>query len=120
MGFNKENYAKIKQEYEGKYRRAEDEARLRRAEVHAAIPQVKEIDQKLSKTGFRIFDASLRGDQARLAQENQENVRLLEQRAALLKEAGYLPDYTEIHYECDLCGGLDCMLYCQSEKIPVQ
>ena len=104
MGFNKENYAKIKQEYEGKYRRAEDEARLRRAEVHAAIPQVKEIDQKLSKTGFRIFDASLRGDQARLAQENQENVRLLEQRAALLKAAGYLPDYTEIHYECDLCG----------------
>jgi hypothetical protein len=54
MGFNRENYAKIKQEYDGKYLRAQSDAKLRRAEIHASIPEIAQIDRELSKTGLEI------------------------------------------------------------------
>mgnify|MGYP002513151799 CR=1 FL=1 len=44
MGFNRENYARIKEEYSGKYLRAQEAARLRRAEIHARIPEIAKID----------------------------------------------------------------------------
>ena len=40
MGFNRENYKRIKEEYDGKYLRAQEAANLRRAEVHAALPEI--------------------------------------------------------------------------------
>ena len=48
MGFNRNNYIRIKEEYNGKYRRAEEEAKLRRHEVELGVPGVKEIP--ISKT----------------------------------------------------------------------
>ncbi|MBQ8409529.1 MAG: ATP-binding protein [Clostridia bacterium] len=104
MGFNKDNYARIKQEYDGKYRRAEDDAKLRRAEVHAVCPEIKEIDHQLASTGFSIFDASLRGEMAEIERAKKRNTQLLEQRASLLQKAGFASDYTEIRYECPACG----------------
>ncbi len=104
MGFNRENYRKIKEEYDGKYLRAQEEAQFRRAEVHAALPEIADIDRKLSVTGFNIFDATLRGDMVALEEVKKNNKSLLERRAELLKIAGFEPNYTEIRYECSLCG----------------
>ncbi len=104
MGFNRENYKRIKAEYDGKYLRAQEEAQLRRAEVHAALPNVARIDRELSATGFKIFEATLRGDMSELDRVNSENEALLKERAEIMKEAGFAPDYTEIRYECELCG----------------
>ena len=42
--------------------RAQEAARLRRAEIHTAIPEIAEIDKQLASTGFKIFDATLRGE----------------------------------------------------------
>ena len=104
MGFNKENYARIKQEYDGKYLRAQEAARLRRAEIHAKLPEVAKIDAELSATGARIFEASLRGDKAALDTINAENAKLNEKRGQIMVSAGYPADYTEIKYECAACG----------------
>ncbi len=104
MGFSKENYKKIKEEYDGKYLRAEEAARARRHEVHLALPEVEKLDRRLSALGFSIFDASLRGRREKLAAIQAENEELLLKRAELLKAGGFAPDYTEIKYECDLCG----------------
>ena len=104
MGFNRENYKRIKEEYDGKYLRAIDDARARRAEVHIAVEGVEAIDRQLSAIGPRIFEATLRSDNAALEEINLENQRLLEKKAALLVAAGYAPDYTEIKYECRECG----------------
>ena len=104
MGFSKQNYKRIKEEYEGKYLRAQEAARLRRAEVHTAIPEIAELDRELAATGFKIFDATLRGDMDRLAEVNAENASLQKQRATLMRIAGFAPDYTEIKYECEACG----------------
>lgn len=104
MGYNRENYKRIKEEYDGKYLRAAEAAELRRAEVAAVVDGVAEIDKQLSLTGFKIFDATLRGDKAAIEAINAENKELNKKKAALLVAAGYPADYTEIKYECDICG----------------
>ena len=104
MGFNKENYKRIKEEYDGKYLRAQEAARLRRAEVHTALPEIEKIDRELATTGFKIFDATLRGDMGKIEAINAENATLQSKRAIIMQTAGFAPDYTEIKYECEECG----------------
>lgn len=104
MGYNRENYKRIKEEYDGKYLRAAEAAQLRRAEVQKNVEGVADIDRLLSMTGFKIFDATLRGRRDEIDAINAENRKLNEKRAALLVSAGYPADYTEIKYECDECG----------------
>ncbi len=104
MGFSKENYRKIKEEYDGKYLRAEEAARSRRAEVHIALPEIEKIDRELASTGFRIFDATLRGETDKIEKINSENTALQKKRAEIMVTAGFAPDYTEIKYECEECG----------------
>lgn len=104
MGFNRENYRRIKEEYDGKYLRAAEAAQLRRAEVHSAVEGVAEIDRALSATGLRIFEATVTGRVGEIEKINAENRELSDMRARLLVAAGYPADYTEIKYECELCG----------------
>ena len=111
MGFNKENYKRIKEEYDGKYLRAQEAARLRRAEVHTALPEIEQIDRELAATGFKIFDATLRGDMSRIDAINAENAALQAKRAIIMKTAGFAPDYTEIKYECEECGDTGTVEY---------
>ena len=66
MGFNRQNYTRIKEEYSGKYLRAQDMARLRRDEIHAKFPEIAKIDAQLSMAGVRVFEASLKNDKAML------------------------------------------------------
>jgi DNA replication protein DnaC len=104
MGFNRENYARIKEEYDGKYLRAAEAARLRRAEVHAIVPEIREIDRQLAATGIKVFEASMRGDKQAVDRIGEENAKLMSERAELLVKNGYAADYTEIKYECEECG----------------
>ena len=59
MGFNRNNYIRIKEEYNGKYRRAEEEAKLRRHEVELSVPGVAELNKQLSLTGIEIMEAAM-------------------------------------------------------------
>lgn len=121
MGFNRENYKRIKEEYDGKYLRAQEAAQLRRAEVHAALPEIEKIDRELSLTGFKIFDATLRGDMAELEKVNAQNMSLQGKRALIMQTAGFAPDYTEIKYECETCGDTgvvgNSMCTCMKKKL---
>ena len=121
MGFNRENYAKIKAEYDGKYLRAEEAAKFRRAEVHAALPEIADIDRTLAATGLKIFEATVRGDQNEIAKIKEENAALQAKRAELLEIAGFGRDYTEIKYECEKCGDTgtvgQSMCICMRKKL---
>lgn len=121
MGFNKENYKRIKEEYEGKYLRAIDSAKLRREEVHSRVSGVAEIDRDLAMAGLRIFEASVKNDKKALEEINKENVELQAKRAKLLVSAGYPSNYTEIKYECELCGDTGAidnkMCICMKKKL---
>ena len=105
MGYNKENYKRIREEYATKTFRAQDEAEARRAEVHAAIPHLRELDARLATFGLRIMKNAMEGGgvEAGIAALRAENEQILAERHRLLTEAGFPTDYTEPHYECDLC-----------------
>ncbi len=121
MGFNRENYRRIKEEYDGKYLRAQEAARLRRAEVHASLPEIEGIDRALSATGMRIFEATVKGDNAALDAIEAECLALQRKRADILCAAGFPADYTEVRYECELCGDTGVvdhrMCKCMKDKL---
>ena len=105
MGYRKENYKNIREEYETKAFAVQKEADARRAEVYADIPAVKELDARLSSFGLRIMQAALHGGdtQGAIAALRAENETILAARAELLRIHGYPADYTEPHYACDKC-----------------
>ena len=106
MGYNKENYSRIRTAYQTKYLKALDEAERRRAELHQKSAEVASIDRKLAATGAKIALAALgTGDSYRekLEEVRRENEALQAKRAVLLTELGYPTDYTMPPYECPLC-----------------
>ena len=107
MGYNRENYRRIREEYQTKYLRAREAAEERRLALHALYPAVAEMDRALSETGLEIMRVTLEGGEARerkLAEIRERNELLLQARAEFLESAGYPADYTSVRYECELCG----------------
>lgn len=105
MGYNKENFKRIRTEYETKTFRAQAAAELRREELYGAIPELREMDRRLSGFGLRIMEAALaKGNTAdEIAALRAENERVCAERGALLRKHGYPADYSEPKYECDSC-----------------
>lgn len=125
MGYNRENYRRIKREYEGKNLRAKEAAEQRREELHARCPEVQQIDEMLSLTGLRILEASARYTGARLEEEiaklKKQNAALLSDRADCLRFHHLPLDYSDVKYECSACMdtgfcGLK-MCRCMKEKL---
>lgn len=104
--FNRENYRKIKKEFEDRHFRAKAEADARIFEVESAIPELSAIDLALRETGVKIFGAALAGKDGlkeRMERLQQENEELQNIRGDILESHGYPRDYTRVHYECTLC-----------------
>ena len=106
MTQNNEAYARIRQEYDTKYLRAQQAADARRAEIHSLIPEIAEIDRALGQTGLKLMASTMRGDNVEKSIQTMraQNEELRHVRAELLIVHGYPADYTEIKYECPLCG----------------
>lgn len=106
MGYNRENYKRIREEYQTKYLRAREAADARRMELHSFIPAVADLDRSLSETGLEIMRVTLEGGEKReekLSAIRERNELLLAARAEMLEAAGYPADYSSIRYDCDLC-----------------
>ena len=107
MGYNRENYRRIREEYRTKYLKAREAADARRLELHSMMPAVAELDRALSGTGLEIMRVTLEGGEGRerkLAEIRERNELLQNARAELLQAAGYPVDYSDIRYECEACG----------------
>lgn len=106
MGYNQENYRRIREEYSRKYLQVQEAASKRREEIHAVLPEIKEIDRLLSDMGLRIMQAALTNDnyEAAVSQIEAESVALEQRRAEILIKNGFPADYTAPQYECEACG----------------
>jgi len=107
MGYNRENFNRIKQEYDEKYIRARERADERRLRLHTEIPELRAIDKKLESTGMRIMGIICSGApdaDGKIAQLRADNEQLVEERKQILEKNGYSADYTDIKYECEKCG----------------
>ncbi len=106
MGYNKQNFKKIREEFAGKHRIAEQRAEQKRNEIHMQIPEIAVIDRRLARVGIDIMGTGLLDEQARreeMARLQKENEELLAIRGALLKNAGYPESYTDVEYDCPRC-----------------
>ena len=105
MGYNKENFKRIRAEYETKTFAAQEEADVRRNELYTAIPELYEMDRRLAQFGLRIMKAALAAEntEEKIAELRAENERITRERAALLASRGYPADYSEPKYDCNLC-----------------
>ena len=124
MAFNKENYKRIREEYNNKYLTARNAAEARRAELHERFPELADIDRAIARTGPAVFAATMKGKEGleeRLAAIRAENEALRDARANFLVANGYPADYTDVKYECEKCsdsGFVDGkMCDCMREKL---
>ena len=106
MSYNKQDYIRIKEEYSRKYRLAQERATERRLELYAAIPQVREMDAILARTGMDIMAVITGGGntEEQIGRIRARNDALLVERGRVLRENGYPEEYSDIQYECPLCG----------------
>lgn len=105
MGYNKQNFKRIREEYSTKCFRAQQIAQERREELYTEIPELRRLDGRLSEFGLRVMQAAIRQEGAReeLAALRRENERILAERAELLRRNGFPADYSEVQYECNEC-----------------
>ncbi len=106
MGYNRENYRRIRAEYENKYKKAREDADRRRDEIREKISGIREIDAELGRVGLEIMGAimSAGGDTELLvAKIRAKNENLQKKREELLIKNGYPADYTDVKYDCPLC-----------------
>lgn len=106
MSYNQQDFSRIKAEYSKKYLLAQERANQRRLELHAALPAVGELDRLLAGTGMEIMAIIAAGGdtESRLAEVRRRNEELLAERRRILAENGYPEDYSDIQYECAVCG----------------
>ena len=109
MGFNKVNYARIRAEYARKYLIAQDVAEERKFDLQTKIPELWPLDREIARAGSEIMSAAIHASspaerEAMINEAKRKNVALQEKRARLLESYGYPADYSDVHYECELCG----------------
>ena len=83
--------------------RAREAALQRREEVYRKDDKIKGLDEETSSLSIELTRTALGS-----SSEKREGIRKLlmkkrEERAFRMTEAGYSPDYTDIHYSCKKC-----------------
>ena len=121
MGYNREDYVRIKNEYSRKYIIARQRADERKSELYAKLPEVKQIDAMLAGTGKDIMAVIISGAKntdEQIARLKERNDKLLARRGEVLVRAGYPEDYSDVKYECEKCGdtGYANMKICECMK----
>ncbi len=105
MGYNQTNFKRIRAAYEGKAFRAQADADARREELYGLIPELRQLDARLSAFGLRIMQTALShgNTEEMIAALRKENEQILQERGKLVELRGYPRDYDEPRYECTQC-----------------
>ena len=87
-----------KQQIENRHRQEE-----RRAQVYARIPAIRELEAEIAGRSVACAKKLLEGDQGALGQLREDLKDLKEQKALMIRAAGFPDDYLELHYRCPDC-----------------
>ena len=92
--------------YEAVRARNEEEARIRREEVFAKVPRLREIEEEMAGIGpelsrLIISDAVDKKEAGEKLRRKEEELKM--EKAFLLTDNGYEPDYMETRYDCPQC-----------------
>ncbi|MDE5577938.1 MAG: ATP-binding protein [Oscillospiraceae bacterium] len=106
MAFDKSIYEKAENEIKNRRMRAESDAEARASEVYRKIPEIKEINVRLSQTSVELSKLILRnkGDfKENFEKLKAQNLQGQEMVRTLLKNGGYPADFLEPKYVCEKC-----------------
>ncbi len=104
MAYNRDNYVRIKAEYEEKNLAAKNAAEARIMTLSLEHPDIAAIDRELSLTGVRILKAaSSENSASEMAELRARITELRKHKTALLTGYGYPADYLDVRYECEEC-----------------
>ncbi|MEF9934300.1 MAG: ATP-binding protein [Clostridium sp.] len=99
----------ILEEYEALRNKHKDIQTQRTEEVYSKAPVIREIDRKIVATGFEIasniFKLSKEGidPEEYISYKKAEIESLKRERAVLLTEKGYSPNYLDLEFTCETC-----------------
>ena len=105
MGYSKEIYAKAEDTLSKRRQKAFYDAEHRREEIYKKIPEVREIERKLTHTGLAAAKAVILGGDTKseLIKLRDENLKLQCELKILLNQNGYNPEDLEEQYKCPMC-----------------
>lgn len=83
----------------------------RREEIYAMIPRLEAIEEEMRKAAYNLpFALRAAADKPACRKAVEETLtKLAAERARLLADHGFAPDYLEIHYECPRCADTGCL-----------
>lgn len=99
-------YSLIKNEYDRRRKKAIDELEERKIDLYYRVPRLEEIDEEISRAGFKYNKMLLMG---LLSSDNAEETLastidgLKEERLKLLAKNGYSMDYLNPAFGCNKC-----------------
>ncbi|MGN1420205.1 MAG: ATP-binding protein [Eubacterium sp.] len=105
MSYSQEVYSKATEILERRREKANLEAQDRLEEISEKIPELEEIQHKLSQIGLNISKVFLYSNdkQADIEKLMEESLALQEEKKELLKKNGYDENALEIKYTCPVC-----------------
>ncbi len=105
MGYRNETYRLVMEELARRRTTADTEAEAHRTDLYMRSPDARELDAALARTGMRIFEAAVSGQDVenKIAAIRRENEEMLAARRELLASLGLPTDYTDPHYVCAKC-----------------
>lgn len=129
MAYSSEVYSAARRILEERRTNAQRLAELKKADVYAKIPEIKELDSELSRNMANLSMLILRGNEnfdSVLKKMNAQSDLAKSKKTELLTKNGFSADYTEPDYTCKNCedtgrkNGILCDCYkkvCRSEAL---
>jgi DNA replication protein DnaC len=96
----------IQSAYQMRRDRARYDQERRKNEIYDRVPQIRAIDEEISRTGLKLSKLVLYGqvDPEKAVKDLEEALKKLKnERAFLMTEHNFPLDYAELHYTCPLC-----------------
>lgn len=103
MALSNSQYDAIMREYGRRQMESQHELEARRERIYREIPTVKMLEAEIAERSVACAKRLLEGDKSSLAQLKEDIRDLKEQKAILIKAAGYPDDYLKLQHHCPDC-----------------
>ena len=103
MALSNSQYDAIMREYGRQQIENHHKLEERRKEIYARLPVVKQLEAEIAERSVACAKKLLEGDKGVLDRLKEDLRDLREQKALIIRAAGYPDDYLELHYRCPDC-----------------
>ena len=103
MALSNSQYDAIMREYGKRQMENQHSQEARKKEVYEKVPAVKELEAEIAERSVACARKLLEGSQDAIYELREKLADLKEQKALLIKAAGFPDDYLELHYRCKNC-----------------